>query len=183
MKKSLAGKHRPSSSKTYGNSLARTGAPRSRLLEADWERAHHVPYFFDFLRLSAEKVFSSDFFRLSAEKVFFKRFLQAFSRKSFFRAISSGFWLKKFFSSDFLRLSAEKVFFERFPQAIAKSPAGGGGNQFPSIGRTLLFVDIRNAPRQPELPANKKTEIPYVELTLNRSLDDDRFLRGHYSSS
>ena len=159
MKKSFADKHRPSSSKTYGNSLARTGAPRSRLLEADWERAPCAV---------------------------FLRFPQAFGRKSFFQAISSGFRPKKFFSSDFLRLSAEKVFFKRFPQAFSrksffqaissgnrKKSCRRRGNQFPSIGRTLLFIDIRNAPRQPELPANKKTEIPYVELTLNRSLDDD----------
>ena len=45
-----------------------------------WKRTgneRHVPYFFDFLRLSGEKVF-------------FERFPQAFSRKSFFQAISSG---------------------------------------------------------------------------------------------
>ena len=38
--------------------------------------------------------------------------------RGLFRAISSGFWLKKFFSSDFLRQLAQKVFFARFPQAI-----------------------------------------------------------------
>ena len=65
-----------------------------------------------------QRPFSSDFLRLSAEKVFFIRFPQAIGRKSFFRAISSGFWPKKFFSSNFLRLLAEKVFFKRFPQAI-----------------------------------------------------------------
>ena len=38
--------------------------------------------------------------------------------RGLFRAISSGFWPKKFFSSDFLRQLAQKVFFKRFPQAF-----------------------------------------------------------------